>query len=422
MPVGLRRWLHLRAAVEVIPDPAVPASDPLEDLGHLVEQSVLKVATDPDGEPRFSMLETIREFAGERLDALTEKQTIEGRHAETYLAIAEHAAEELLGEGQKAWLDRLDLESGNFRSALGWAIDRGDVVVASRLGAALWRFWQLRGHLAEGREWLDRILALPALEDRVMERAMVLEAAASVAYWQGDFAAAEVSYKEALELRRELGSPAEIATALYNLSFVYFVPKTDLPQARSLLEESLVMRRDLGDRAGVGKVYWALSQVLYQETEHSDWADVQEAVRYNEQSQVIFRESGDRFSLAWALYWRGLMAIPLADLGTARVQFEESLRLFASAGDASGVTIVLDGFAALAVVEGDLEQAARLSGAAATLQGLSGADLASYVAGVYSRPRPEDAQLAEERIAQAWMDGHALSMEEAVALALGERR
>ena len=89
------------------------------------------------------MLETIREFAGERLDALTEKQTIERRHAENLpLAIAERAAEELLGAGQKAWLDRLDLESGNFRSALGWAIDRGDVVVASRLGAALWRFWR----------------------------------------------------------------------------------------------------------------------------------------------------------------------------------------------------------------------------------------------------------------------------------------
>ncbi len=98
--------------MEVIPDPAVPASDPLEDLGHLVEQSVLKVATDPDGEPRFSMLETIREFAGERLDALTEKQTIERRHAETYLAIAEHAAEELLGEGQKACSTGSTLKAG----------------------------------------------------------------------------------------------------------------------------------------------------------------------------------------------------------------------------------------------------------------------------------------------------------------------
>ncbi len=138
------------------------------------------------------MLETIRDFALERLDDGIEKQAIERRHAETYLTIAEHAAVELLGEGQRAWLDRLDLEGGNFRSVLAWVIDRGDVVVASRLGAALWRFWQLRGHLAEGREWLDRILALPALEDRGVERAMVLEAAASVAYWQGDFATAEV--------------------------------------------------------------------------------------------------------------------------------------------------------------------------------------------------------------------------------------
>ncbi len=410
----------LPAAEAVIPDPAdpSPAPDLLEGLGHLIEQSVLRVTTDPDGEPRFSMLETIRDFAVERLDARTEKEVIERRHAEAYLAIAEHAAHGLLGDRQRAWLDRLEREGGNLRSALRWAIERGSIVTASRLGAALWRFWQIRGHLTEGRQWLDRILALPPSADHQQERAMVLEAAAGVAYWQGDLAAAEVFYGEALELRRKLGESAGIATALYNLSFVYFLPKTDLPRARSLLEESLAMCRDLGDRAGVGKVYWALSSVIYAESEGSDRTDAQEAVQYNEQSQVIFRESGDRFSLGWALHWRGLMAITLADLRTAHVQFEEGLRLFASAGDVSGVTILLDDFSALAVAEGNLERAARLSGAAAALQRSSGTDLASFLARLYSHPRPEDAQLAEERLAKAWMEGHALSVEEAVAFAL----
>jgi non-specific serine/threonine protein kinase len=410
----------LKAAEAVIPDPGDPAQAPdlLEDLGRLVEQGVVRVAVDPDGEPRFSMLETIRDFAQECLDADLEKELIERRHADAYLIIAELAAQKLLVGRQRAWLDRLDRESGNLRSALRWAIENGAIGAASRLGVALWRFWQLRGHLAEGRGWLDRILALHALQDHALERAMVLEAAAGIAYWQGDLAAAEVSYREALELRRELGEPAGIATALYNLSFVYFLPKTDLPQARLLLEESLAIRRDLADKAGIGKAYWALSQVIYAGNDGSDSTDLGGAVWYNEQSQIIFRESDDLFSLGWALHWGGLMAITLGDLKVAHVQFEEGLRLFASAGDVSAVTILLDDFSALAVAEGNLERAASLSGAAAALQRQSGTDLASFVAGLYSSPRPEAAQLANDAVAKAWSLGYALSADEAVALAL----
>ena len=241
---------------------------------------------------------------------------------------------------------------------------------------------------------------------------------AGVAYWQGDLAGAEVFYREGLELRRALLDPAGIASALYNLSFVYFLPKTDLPQARLLLEESLAISRDLGDRGGIGRAYWALSQVTYAGDDGSDPTDLERAVWYNEQSQVIFRESDDQFSLGWALHWRGLMAITAGDVEVAHMQLEEGLRLFAGAGDVSAVTILLDDFSALAVAEGNLERAASLSGAAATLQRQSGADLASFIAGLYSRPRPEAAQLENAAIAKAWSEGSALSEEEAVALAL----
>ncbi|HEV2006293.1 MAG TPA: LuxR C-terminal-related transcriptional regulator [Candidatus Limnocylindrales bacterium] len=411
--------LHAAEAVVLDPTDAAPLPDLLEDLARLVEQSVLRVAPDPDGEPRFSMLETIRDFALTRLAAGHEKEVIERRHAEAYVGIAEGAAQALLGDLQRTWLDRLELEVGNLRSALRWTIESGASPSASRLAAALWRFWQLRGHLSEGRGWLDRIIALSPPGDKTLERAMVLDAVAGVAYWQGDLAGAEVFYKEGLELRRALGEPAGIATALYNLSFVYFLPKTDLSQARLLLEESLAMCRDLSDRAGIGRAYWALSQVIYAGDDGSDPTDLGRAVWYNEQSQVIFREFDDRFSLGWALHWRGLMAISLGDLEVAHLQFEEGLRLFAGAGDVSAVTILLDDFSALAVAEGNLERAASLSGAAATLQRKSGADLASFLAGLYSRPRPEAAQLENPAIAKAWSEGSALSAEEAVTLALG---
>lgn len=409
----------LPVAEAVVREPSEPSStDFLESLSHLVDQNLLRVTPGAEGEPRFSMLETIREFASERLTASSQAEVIERRFVEAYLAVVEQAAPELLGAHQKVWLDRLEGEVGNIRAALAWAIKEGETVTAGRIGVALWRFWQLRGHLDEGGVWLDRILALPRWYDHPRERAMALEAAGGLAYWHGRFPAAEVHYTQALELQRSLGEPAAIATALYNLAFVYFLPKTDLPRARSMLEESLATFEALSDRTGMGKVYWALSSVIYVESDDVKQDDLERAAQYNEMSQTIFRESNDAFSLGWALHWRGLIAMRSGDLVTARSYLGEGLRLFADATDVSGITFLLDDFSALAVAEGDVQRAACLSGAAAALESSSGTDLAGFLSSLYSRPRPEGAQLAKDVVATAWAKGYALSAQEAVVFAL----
>ncbi len=385
--------------------------DVLDGLASLVDQSLVR-REETDGEPRFLMLETIREFATERLVESGKAEEIARRHAAVYVALAERARPELLGSRQKGWLDRLERDNGNLRAALGWAIEQDAAETACRLSAALWRFWQIRGHLREGRAWLERVVALPHSADHPRERAMALEAAGGVAYWQSDFDAAERYYSGALELQRQMGDRSGIANALYNLSFAYQVPQRDLALARSLLEESLGTYRDLGDRAGMAKVEWALSSAALAVE------DYHVALGHNLEGLAIFRELDDRFSLGWALHSQGIITMKLGDLAASRAALEEGIRLFAGAGDVSGVTILLDDFSALAGAEGDFQRAACLSGAAASLQTSSGTDLAGFIAGLYGQPRPDGAELAEESISLAWTKGREMSIEQAVSFAL----
>ncbi len=385
--------------------------DVFDGVAALVDQSLLR-REDAGEEPRFLMLETIREYASERLSESSEAEAIRYRHASVYLELAERAQPDLLRADQRLWLDRLERDNGNLRAALGWAIESDAAETACRIGFALWRFWQIRGHLREGRDWLERVLKLPHSADHPRQRAKALEGAGGVAYWQNDFSAAEAYYTEALDLHRQLGERAEIANALYNLSFAYQVPQKDLALARSLLEESLALYRELRDSAGMAKVSWALSSGALAEE------DLDGALRYNREALAIFRELDDRFSIGWALHSHGIITMKLSDLKASRAALEEGIRLFAQAGDVSGVTVLLDDFSALAVAGGELERAACLSGAAAALQTTSGTDLAGLIATLYGQPRPEGSQLTEESIGRAWAKGQSMSIEQAVSYAL----
>ena len=191
----------------------------------LVDQSLLR-QEEIHGEPRFAMLETIREFAGERLEASGEAQEIRRRHAMMLLAFAQQAEPHLTGRDRMTWLDRFEDEHDNLRAALSWAMDTGDTETAMRLGAALWRFWQMRGHLQEARAKLTAIVQMPGGSPGV--RALVLEAAGGIAYWQGDLDAAGGFYQESLAMQREIGDSLSIARALYNLSFVFFIKQDDV--------------------------------------------------------------------------------------------------------------------------------------------------------------------------------------------------
>jgi predicted ATPase/class 3 adenylate cyclase len=382
--------------------------DVLSGLDELADQSLLRRMPDFD-EPRLLMLQVMREYAAERLDESGEAPKIRDRHAAAYQELAEEAAPHLFGAEQKKWLDRLELDYDNFRAAFDWAQSKGDALRAMCLGSAFWRFWQMRGHLREGRARLEAVLSMPTSRDHVEERATALEAAGGIAYWQGDMPATQMFYDESLALVRQGGNPERIANALYNDSFPSNVTGKDIPKARALLEEALPIYRQLGDELGIANCLWALGQ------SHAQTNDDVLAAQSLDEAASYFRKLGNRFGLGWAQFLRALLALKMGDLAAGRELASESLRIFADANDISGVVLVLDALAEAAFREGDMANAARLGGARAAHEVASGAGLTSVVA--LREGWRSDQSLAAAQGA-AWAEGQAMTVEQAVAYAL----
>src|SRR5438309_1898102 len=220
--------------VETICGPAKElGGDVLDALSSLVEHSLVR-QTEVAGEPRFRMLVTIREFALERLAESEERDLLRMRHARAYLAFAEEARPHVQESDQRHWLDLLELEHDNLRAALESSIGDRRVADACRLVYALWRFWQVRGHLVEGGRWCERVLALPTAEIPPLVLMSALEASAGIAYWRGDTQTSGDGYLKAAEIARVHGDDAAQANAEYNLSFVYGIPGFELSQALDL--------------------------------------------------------------------------------------------------------------------------------------------------------------------------------------------
>ncbi len=382
----------------------------LDGLAALADQSLLRQEPLLE-EPRFLMLQTIREFALERLAETPDAGDIARRHAAAFLALAERAQPELTGPRQKGWLDRLEREHDNLRAALDWAIAGDEAETAMGLVAALWRFWQMRGHLHEARHKSDRVLALRHSQDHPQGRMRALEAAGGIAYWQGDLTAAQASYEECLALSRQVGDRASVANALYNFAFPLTVSKLDLPRAHALLQECLELYRKLDDRAGVAKSLWAIGNIYYF---REDYAAAQPML---EESLAHFRNLDDPFGLGWTLHTLGLVYVRTANLVKARGVWEESLMLFAAAEDVSGVVLLLDDCSQLAAAEGDRERAIRLAGAAAALTASSGVGLSAVINEIEQR-FPSQQRLSNAAAAAAWAEGQSMNMARAIADAL----
>src|SRR5439155_19674748 len=231
-------------AIEAICGPRELGVDALDGLTTLVEQSLLRRAEADSDEPRFELLETIREFAAEQLQAAGEAAELARRHALHFTDVAEAAAPDLTRSPEAG--DRLGEDLDNFRAALQWALDTGEVEAGFRLGFSLWRYWQQRAHLREGRAWFDRLLALPGAEARTSARASGLTGAAGIAYWQNDYAAATAWYDEAESIFRELGDKPGLADALYNTASMTALAG-DMPTALARFREGEALARELGD-------------------------------------------------------------------------------------------------------------------------------------------------------------------------------
>ena len=382
--------------------------DVLEGLTVLAESSLVQTSSGDEGDLRFGMLQTIREFGLERLEAEDDRATIERRHAEWFLRLAEDAEPNLRGPSWGSGWSSLQLEHENLRAALRWAIDGDEGEIGLRIVAALWRFWHLAGHLSEGRRWAHAVLALPSAAGRTVARARALAAAGGLAYWQNDVPAVRVAYEEAVAISRELGDEAVLAEGTYNLAFAYgLVPSK--AQSRALFLQSREMFERLGNRLGVADTLWALAML-----EGID-GDPLTAKRQADESVRQHRELGDAFGLVDALQEQG-RAPSSWGLEVARSSFLETLEGLAPVGYRTGVAIALDALAALEIRLGHPVRALRLAGAAEALKEAAGGQVPPEFA--YPDPRPAArTALPEERIASAWAEGRAMSLDEAVAYA-----
>jgi tetratricopeptide (TPR) repeat protein len=310
-------------------------------------------------------------------------------------------------------LDRCEREHANVRAALRWAIEAGEAERVEASAGALWRFWQQRGHLAEARRWFEEILAIPSGQARTAARAKALLGAGGIAWWQVDRQAAGAFYEEAVTIERELGDPARIAEAVYNYAFV--VAGEDIASAARLLDESLDLFRRAGDERGIAQV---LTMLVIREAEAGEWNAVLTRL---EEAVAIWRRVGDRLHLAFDLVWLAFAHGRLGHAEAARSAALEALEIFLEVDNQTGVGIALVDLAFLATWEGRHEDAIRLAAAFESLRERVGGPPGGFAGLLEGDPADEArAHVSEDAARQAWEEGRAMSMGQAVALARQE--
>jgi tetratricopeptide (TPR) repeat protein len=368
------------------PEGAGPGSGrALEYLEQLRECSLVQVEETELG-MRFRMLETLREYAAERLAASGEEAVCRKRHADCYLALAEEAEPQLDGPEQAVWLERLEREHDNLRAVFQYSLEgsrrkaeeednplssRGhDLSTALKLGGALVRFWEMHGHLSEGRTLLAAALSREEGQARTKVRATALNVAGRLAFYQGDYTQAQVYHEESLSIGREIGDRQRIAASLINLGLVAH-EQGDYTAARTFLEESLSIGREIGDKQRIGASLNNLARVAGAQGDYTlarslheeslaidrelgdkqgiagslnnlgllacDQGDYTQARAYHEESLSIKQEIGDKMGIAWSLHNLGLVAHTQCDYTAARTFLEECLSVFREIGDKVGI-------------------------------------------------------------------------------------
>jgi predicted ATPase/DNA-binding SARP family transcriptional activator len=363
-----------------------------------------------DEEPRFSMLETIREYAAERLELSKEASTLHWRHAEHFLGLAEKAEPHLIGAGSHAeWLDRLERDHDNFRAAVDWFDASGDSDAALRMTAALWRFWDLKGHLIEGRRRLER--GLRADQRPTAARAKTLSGAADMALTCGDVAAGGLLAKEALELHRELED--DWGTAFSLLMFAYAIGlEGDWPRAQQLFGESVQRFRDLGDE------YYELRAARAHAWAFYGGGNLESARALNEDVLRRARATHHEFAEAVALAHLTDIAVAQGRVADAVSLLTESQRILRELNDLLGIAAGVGRFASVLALAGRAAIAARVLSSSTALLEEIGARPPWYARISEKALAVIHAQLDEAAFAEAWEQGRALTADEAVALAL----
>ena len=301
-------------------------SEILDTLAALVDRSLLRKGEGPVGTPRFWMLGTIREFGLEKLRESGEEPAVRRAHARYFLELAERAAPELTGPEQAEWTARLAADHDNLRAALDWVEANDEGELGLRLGAGLWRFWAIRGHLREGRQRLERLIAMPGAGEPTPARAAALSGLGTMIHESGDFRNARAPLEESLETFRALGDQLGIAGALTNLGWVA-VWVSEAEEARSLNEEAAELNRELGQKRGLAL---ALNNLGWLAQMHGDFAT---ARHYHERSVTLCRELGDERGYARSLINRAWADRCQCRLDEAESDLEEAVSVLTRLGE-----------------------------------------------------------------------------------------
>jgi tetratricopeptide (TPR) repeat protein len=382
--------------------------DILDGLATLVDQSLLKPHEAP-GHARFLMLETIREYADERLNARPEAPDVRRRHADAFLRLAETAAPEYLRKQSRRWLDRSDADHDNFRAAISWAIDVGQAEIAQCLTGALWRFWQMRGYLKEGRERVEAALVLHG--GSVYSRLRAHEAAGGLAYWQAETGASLKHYEQALTLAREIGDPALTAQAIYNLASSTSLQE-EVARGLELLAEGLTLADQLGDRELLGRLHWGKGGAYYL----ANTKDLGAALTEYQTAAEFLAGTAASFDIGWTERMLATVLLRLGRVDEAEGHIRTSLNTFVEAGDLSALPLHLADFVQLALARGEDERAILLAGAAGELQNVSGTRLLDIFPNEIGGLEEAIDRVGRERAEKVAAEGRALSVNQILDL------
>jgi predicted ATPase len=427
----------------------------LDTMTELQENSLIR-AEDTNGEMRYRMLETLRDYAAGKLTE-DEKATLRQRHADYFCALAEEKRTSLPDSEQREWLKRLETEHDNLRTALEWTLE-AEPALALRMGGALWRFWEVRGYFREGLDTLKKIIARTESLGRTAERGIVFNEAGLLAWHQGRYDEAQALLKEGLEIRQERRDRQGIANSLNSLGLLAWhigdYPKAhtlykeslallreiedeiDVAEDKAIVlhnqgnlaseegndnlaynlhEESLKLRREKGDERGIAQSLGCLGMVALNRGNYSL------ARSLYEESLVIKRKLGNRQGIAYALDNLGTVASYLDEYGQAYAFLSEGLRLFNEVTDLKGLAGVLASLAYLAQLQSHYERAAILYGASEALCKSIGTSLPPADQDEYNRTiAAVRAGLTEESFECAWSAGRTMTLEQAITHALEE--
>jgi non-specific serine/threonine protein kinase len=400
----------LKISAPQLPSPSVPL---LELLAQLVSKSLV-LMDQSSREARYRLLEPVRQYGQDKLWLSAEEAMLRRRHLHWFAQLAERAEPELLSANQTVWLDRLEREYANLSAALRWTIEGEPVDVAAglRLGGALWRFWDLRGHITEGREQLLQLLALPGAAAWTEARAKALFSAGMLALYQTDSLNAATLLEESLTVWQELDHAYGLALTLQHLGFVAH-RLGQHAMARARYEESLTVWREIDGQWGLAETLGLLGNLAYWE---GDYAAAQ---ALQTESLQIKRQLGEKRGLAFSVWSLGKVAQAQGDYASARSLYAEAIMIMRQVADKGGMPFLLEAFGYLAVVEGYFQRGACLLGAAEVWREITGSALPPISQADHERDMADiQVQLGVEAFATAWAEGRAMTLEQAIEYAL----